>query len=232
MPFYTSFCLGSGKRKFRDGIESENSAWFNLMEQEYQPSVPVEFNYYFDEAYRGGSCIRFMKNISGLRLFVTDFDCDQNIIVSYVFKRSTPQIHVQFILNILKNDQQYLRATCGDFINLEKKEEEEDSIARKHFYPLRGNNLRTVIIGLSERQEKLFASSQPINGWEARYFNLKFNVFEKCRIVDLGLSIEHRHWTQGDEVLLGAVHIHEGIGDDDSLSIPLELVSIIINMRN
>lgn len=225
LPFYTSFCLGSGKRKFRDGIESENSPWFNLMEQEYQPSVPVEFNYHFDEAYRGGSCIRFMKNINGLRLFVTDFDCDQDIIISYVFKRSTPQIHVQFILNIVKNDKQYLRATCGDLVNLK---EEEDPVAQKHFYPLRGNNLRTVIIGLSERQEKLFASSQPINGWEARYFNLKFNVFEKCRIVDLGLSIEHRHWTQGDEVLLGAVHIHEGIKYDDSSSGSLEVVSINI----
>lgn len=223
LPFYTSFCLGSGKRKFRDGIETGNSPWFNLMEQQYQPSVPVEFNYHFDEAYRGGSCIRFTENLVGLRLFVTDFDCEQNIIVSYVFKRSTPQIQLQLILNIVKDDERHLRATCGDLLSFEPTE----PIARKHYYPLRGHNLHTVIIGLSDRQEKLFASSQPINGWEARYFNLKFNVYEKCRIIDLGISIEHRHWTQGDELLLGGLHIHEGIADDrSSASTGLEVVSM------
>lgn len=49
LPFYTSFCMGSGKRQYRDGLAISNKAWFNLMEQEYQPSVPSLFQYHFDE---------------------------------------------------------------------------------------------------------------------------------------------------------------------------------------
>lgn len=211
LPFYTSFCLGSGKRKFRDGVAMGNSPWFNLLEQEFQPSVPLELIHHFDEAYRGGSCFKFSANAGKLRLFVSEFDCDRNIIVSYVFKRSTPHIHVQFILNVLNEDRQCLQITCGDVVHYDG----EKRFKTKHYYPLRGNNLQTVIIGLSNRQEKLFPSFQPVNGWEARYFNLRFGAADnKFRIVDLGISIENRHWALGDELLLGAVHIHEGIDDD------------------
>lgn len=226
LPFYTSFCLGSGKKKFRDGIQTQNEPWFNLLEQEYQPSVPSVFEYDYENAYRGGSCIKFNGNVNKLRLVVSDFLCDQNIVVSFVYKRTTPDIRVRLILNIVdEENDKHLHVTCGEY-NENSVQTNLGHIGEKILTPLRRNDLRHIIIGLSQRQEKVFPSYKPINGWETSYFYIKFQENVKnCHITDVGISINKGNWnTIYDSALLGAVHIHNGISNDERLNIPIDSI--------
>lgn len=221
LPFYTSFCMGSGKRQFRDGLAISNETWFNLMEQEYQPSVPSLFEYHFDEAYRGGSCIKFNETVQNARLFVTDFTCQNDIVLSYVYKRSDPKINVTLILNVENGE--------GDknilvFCNCDGSVEHERSQKRceQFLSPIGRYPLRTLLRGLSIRDEKTFPSTAaPVNGWETRYFYLKFDKSAQLsRIVDIGVSVFNDRWDNHDTVLLGALHVHNGIENDDRLQQP------------
>lgn len=216
LPFYTSFCLGSGKLKFRDGILTQNEPWFNIMEQEYQPSVPSVYKYDFDDAYRGGCCLRFLGNVNKLRLFVSDFRCDRDIVVSYVFKRSSPHIRTNLILKIIDASRsRHLIVYCGN-------DSATSSIAgEKRVFPMNYTALDRVIIGLGERQERILPTHRPINDWYSRYFYLKFNRDAKSsRIVDVGVSVvKDGGWTDDDFLKLGAVHIHAGNTDDERIAI-------------
>lgn len=91
----------------------------------------------------------------------------------------------------------------------------ETDIKRPNEYslePVTRYNLRTLLRGLSLRDEKTFPSiAAPVNGWETRYYYLKFDeTARSSRIVDIGISVHRHHW-DGDSVLLGAVHVHNGI---------------------
>lgn len=215
LPFYTSFCLGSGKRQYRDGLIISNQAFFSLIEMEFQPSVPV-FQHHFDEAFRGGSCIRFDNNsIHNARLFVTDFACKDDIVLSYVYKRSDPNINVTLILNV-ENDtgNKNIFVYCNSDGNVvhETKRPCEHSVE-----PVTRYGLRTLLRGLSLRDEKTFPSiAAPVNGWETRYFYLKFDeTAQSGRIVDIGITVHRDHWDGNESVLLGALHVHNGIENSE-----------------
>lgn len=219
LPFYTSFCMGSGKRQYRDGLAISNQAWFNLMEQEYQPSVPSLFQYHFEEAYRGGSCIRFNDTIQNARLFVTDFTCNDDIVLSYVYKRSDPNINVTLILNV-ENDKGNKNILV--YCNSDGKVTHDTRIQRpcEHsLKPVTRYGLRTLLRGLSLRDEKTFPSiAAPVNGWETRYFYLRFDkAAQSSRIVDIGISVHNNQWDHKDSVLLGALHVHNGIENSESV---------------
>ncbi|XP_031628617.1 cytosolic endo-beta-N-acetylglucosaminidase [Contarinia nasturtii] len=226
LPFYTSFCLGSGKKQYRNGLQIGNEPWFNLQEQQFQPSVPSSFEYQFEEAYHGGSCIRFSESVNKLRLFATDFTCKDNLIVSFVFKRSDYAIDVQLVLNV-QNDKgdQNLLVYCDSDRRLES-----NAILKtgEHIVtPLRANLLKYACIGLSNRHEKIFPSgNRSINGWETRYYYLNFDEIAKHgRVTDVGISIKKDNWTDTDSVLLGALHIHRGIKDEERIITHLDSIS-------
>lgn len=172
LPFYTTFCLGSGKRKFRDGMEASSSSWFSLMVHQWQPLLPgpQTYQHHFDDAFRGGSCLKITSNIKDIRLFTTDFNCDKNIIISYAFKRTSHLIHLNLILNMNHASPFYI--VCGDFLDETVYANEENV---KFFEPLCGDDLRRVVMGLSERQERIFPTSKPIYGWETRYDSFCIN---------------------------------------------------------
>lgn len=213
LPFYTSFCAGSGLKKYRDGLQTMNESWFNLMEQEYQPSVPSIFEYHFDEAYHGGSCIKLSGDVHKLRLLCCDFGCENQLVPSYVIKRTSPQIHVQLVLKVVDDDRkQRLLVLCDN-----DAAETTSEIGAKRVAPLRGVAMQRVLIALSRRQERLFSSRQPVNNWEAQYFYVKFaDDLRHCRVVDIGVSItKEGSWHPRDYVLLGAIHVHRGVANDE-----------------
>lgn len=227
LPFYTSFCLGSGKKKYRDGLQIAHNPWFNLTEQQYQPSVPSVFEYQFDEAYHGGSCIKFTNKVNNIRLFTTDFSCENNLIAAYVFKRTDPEIKVQLVLNV-QND-------IGDssmLIYCDSDERDEPNIkiepGKRFLNPLKANVLKYTIVGLSNRHEKIFPSSnRPILGWKTKYFYLNFDEVAKFgRVIDIGISINKHHWNEeSDCVLLGALQIHSGIEDGGHITRNMDVIS-------
>lgn len=227
LPFYTSFCLGSGKKQYRNGLQIGNETWFNLMEQQYQPSVPSHFEYQFEEAYHGGSCIKFVEAIRNIRLFATDFSCKDNLIASFVFKRSDPVINIQLVLNIQneKGDQNLL-VYCESDVRFDPNAVLKP--CERIVNPLRANLLKYTVVGLSNRHEKIFPSSnRPINGWETRYYYLNFDDIAKLgRVVDVGVSIMKKDdWSENDSVLLGALHIHCGIKDEEMITAQLDSIS-------
>lgn len=226
LPFYTSFCLGSGKKLYRNGLQIGSEPWFNLIEQQYQPSVPSKFEYQFEEAYHGGSCIKFAEAAHNIRLFATDFTCEHNLIASFVFKRSDPAIEIQLVLNIQneKGDENLL-VYCESDTRSESKDVLKPN--KRNINPLTANSLRYVIVGLSNRHEKIFPSSnRAINGWESRYFYLNFDEIAKHgRVIDIGISIEKDNWNENDSVLLGALHMHSGIKDEERITAELDPIS-------
>lgn len=216
LPFSTSFCLGSGRLKFRDGILTQNMPWFNIAEQEYQPSVPSVYEYHFDDAYRGGCCLQFHGNVNKLRLFVSDFRCDDDLVIAYAFKRSSSQIRIKIILKIVHDDSvSHLIVHCGNNSGA------SSAVGEKHILPLNYTALDRVMVGLSERKERILHSHRPINDWHSRYYYLKFdrNV-QASRVIDVGVSIvKDGGWTDGDYLKLGAFHMHAGIPNDGRIAI-------------
>lgn len=227
LPFYTSFCLGSGKKQYRNGLQISNEPWFNLMEQQYQPSVPSNFKYQFEEAYHGGSCIKFDQAVRNIRLFATDFSLTDNLIASFVFKRTDPEIDIQLVLNVQnENGDRSILVYCNS-----DKRNELTAILKPYeriVNPLKTSLLKYTVVGLSNRHEKIFPSSnRGINGWETRYYYLSFDDIAKHgRVVDIGLTInKESDWKENDSVLLGALHIHSGIKDEKPITAELEPIS-------
>lgn len=171
LPFYSSFCLGSGKRKFQDGqsATAEQRSWFNLSNQSWQPSVPsvAGLNRYFDDSFNGGSCMRIVARQRPKRLFVTDFSCRKNIIFSYVFKRLSNIIDDIQMWVMVENvvGRQKSTIVCGseDCAN-----NGQISFGMKFIKPLADGNLQDTLSFVSERHEKVFPVFAPINGWETR----------------------------------------------------------------
>lgn len=229
LPFYTSFCLGSGKKQFRSGLRIGNEPWFNLMEQQYQPSVPSSFEYQFDEAYHGGSCIKFNRPLRNNRLFITDFACRNNLVASFVFKRTDPKIDIQLVLNVQneKGDRNLLIYCESD----QRGQENAETYSERFVHAIRGSLLKQTVIGLSNRHEKIFPTSRyPVNGWETRFYYLNFDEAVKYgRMIDIGISVEKRRWTQNDSVLLGALHIHSGVDDESNIIPFINKISFEIN---
>jgi len=88
LPFYTSFCMGSGNFSNRLGMMVKRRPWFNLTHQDYQPSV-VAFNRNFDDAFDGGSCLIVTETLPApQRLLVCQFERIPGLVVSVCFKRS------------------------------------------------------------------------------------------------------------------------------------------------
>lgn len=216
LPFYTSFCMGSGKFRFDDGNAADKRPWFNLMWQEYQPSVPLGCEYHFDDGFRGGSCLKFLRNCNNLRLFITNFNCDQDIVVSYAYKFSSPHIQMNIILRILSEEEDHLIVDCGN-ARAPKLE-----FGCKSIPFLDGKNLDRVVDGLSVREEMTLPPDwSEFSDWYTRYYYLKFHPdVESIRIVDVGISItKEDKWTDEDFIKLGALHIQAGFPDDEEISI-------------
>lgn len=164
LPFYSSFCLGSGKQRYQDGVLSSDQSWFNLSYQSWQPSVPISSaERYFDESFSGGSCIKILQTIEPIRLFVTDFSCRNNVILSYAIKADVSVADIAIMLNVVNIDsKRYCRIFCGN-------ENVMTVAGERHFVPLENRNLQKTLIFISQRHEKSLPSFNPINGWEIRY---------------------------------------------------------------
>lgn len=218
LPFYTSFCMGSGRLKF-DGGNPTAKPWFNLTEQQYQPSVSTVYEYNLDDGFRGGMCLDFRRIANHLRLFVTYFDCEHDIIVSYAYRSSSPNIYFDLILKIVNNDGRNLIVKCGD-----DSAAQSDPV-QKSVPLLNETNLNRVIDGLNGRKESVLSCGQSEHGdWLTRFYYLKFHPDVKSsRIVDVGVSIACKdEWSKDYSIKLGALHIHSGIVDDEVVDIATE----------
>lgn len=214
LPFYTSFCLGSGRRRFKHGACISAEPWFNLSRQQYQPCIPSAFEHEFDDAFHGGSCLKLTRNLSNQRLLVSNFACDKNVIVALALKRSTPEIGFQLILSLSRGAEQSNRLIHCSVDSRPCTLAETDAI--HHMEQLDQKSVDEIVKGLADRSEKplRLAAEELNNGWQICYFRVQMDGLVKgARIVDVAVSIGKTDgkWEKNDVALLGALQFHAGL---------------------
>ncbi|KAJ6638043.1 Cytosolic endo-beta-N-acetylglucosaminidase [Pseudolycoriella hygida] len=206
LPFYTSFCLGSGKQQFRDGFVSYFRPWLNLSDQSWQPSVPSKsYSRFFNDSFNGGSCLSLLPTAEPTRLFAVDFACQNDIILAYSFKRSSQNDDVQLMLNLRSENSNYCQLFFGGEENVYKYLAPGQIWCRS----LKYMDLKKAIIHLSTKEERMLPSITPINGWEVRYYYFRCEQGISAKITDIGILSQTTD--DYDGILLGAIHIHEGV---------------------
>lgn len=197
LPFVTNFCIGSGKRFNRMGREVKQN-WFNLKLQGIQPSTPSRegfYTHYYDDAFDGGSSLS-IETVELIRLFVCELSCEDDIIFSYTFKRLSDINDVQMNLTVLdvarSSDVQLVcdgsRGTNPFAISYL----EEDDV--RNIAPFLANSRQTFVPSL-------------INGWETRYYLLKFDKSIRAVVTDIGFKKMKR-----GKILLGQVAFYPAVG--------------------
>lgn len=165
LPFYSSFCLGSGYFANRLGMRVNRRPWHNLSKQEYQISVPsVQRN--FDEALDGGSCLVF-NNIDSMsraqRLLVCSFQRMAGLILSLAFKRSHPEIDVNLLLMAYSHELGV--AKCIILPSSRNAITTRESIT---CLPIPVDSFKDVQDFLQRNGKKHLPAVDAINGWELR----------------------------------------------------------------
>lgn len=191
LPFVTNFCIGSGKKFCRMGREVKKN-WFNLKLQGFQPSTPSRegfYSHHYDDAFDGGSSLSLDIRSESIRLFVCEFSCDEDIIFSYTFKRFDDANDVHVNLNILETRRSVdAQLVCDGTIGTNRLSTpclEEDDV-------------RSIAVFLANNRLSFVPSK--INGWETRYFLLRFEKSMKAIITDIGVRK-----TKRGKVLLGQI---------------------------
>ncbi|XP_055610935.1 cytosolic endo-beta-N-acetylglucosaminidase isoform X2 [Uranotaenia lowii] len=215
LPFYTSFCLGSGKLRKRLG-KLKDQSWFNLSRQGFQPTVPYtppkEFdrdhhgpNYWthsFDTALDGGSCLKLQEPHPDCRLFACNFPCAGDLVVAYAFQRSNENVDVELLLkaySIRYHDS--LKVVCGsEQCHVSDRNNEMKAL------PLDSKDFEVLSDLKVELKLPAMAS---INEWEIRYYYISFELIRHpMAIVDIGVQFHPNE--PSDYVLLGAISLQAG----------------------
>ncbi|XP_026838103.1 cytosolic endo-beta-N-acetylglucosaminidase isoform X2 [Drosophila erecta] len=200
LPFFTDFCVGSGRLKFERGwrTSAADRPFFNLSLQSLQPSVPLDRNavHHFDEAYSGGCSLLMTNYERAFRLFVTDFQLPLGVLlVSYVFKIDDDAVAPNFDLLVrvtpLRRNDEDLYLFCGDYTG--------SIVAPQRCYlsPLAGD--------LPSGRSRLQQDSRSLAArWQMRHYLVKFDG--PVRVEDIGVKCQ-RPAESSTEVKLGAVYV-------------------------
>lgn len=176
MPFYSSFCLGSGLRRFQAGRLIDNRPWFDLRSQTISLSVPIPNNrmeHDFSTAFEGGSCLKISDKTLSLpmRLFCCDFCCENDLIVAYAMKKSVETVDLEILLNVINGDS-HCQIVCGSaqFVRRGGVTAAEASSWPGHHRAQNINESQMAFAKnfLERTQEKHIPCTSQMNGWEIR----------------------------------------------------------------
>lgn len=122
LPFYTDFCVGSGRGSYACGSrDAASRPFFNLARQALQPSVPLGANaqHSFDTAYAGGCALRVQNYERAFRLFLTQFEVGLGVLLlSYAYRMDVVDEHSLDVLlrcSKLRQSEQDLYLFCGQY---------------------------------------------------------------------------------------------------------------------
>lgn len=206
LPFYSSFCLGSGKQRFQDGILCEPvTSWFRLDFQARQMSVPQQqIEYNFEDSFSGGNSVRVRPAagpLSPRRLFVVDWPLGYGLVVAFAYKSVDREENVSLWLRVASIGGRISRIEC---CSMERTFLQTDDDHQRVF-PLKGTALREVLIHIVMAHEKSLPATAP-NEWIVRYFYVTgSDLSEMERVTDIGVGSQ-----QTEGTCLGAVHVHCG----------------------
>jgi len=99
LPFETSFNTGHGRKKFTDGTETSSTDWHNMSDQDILPtwqfarqgSSSIACSFDFNDAYNGGSSIKFDGMITGgspsiIKLYKTNLSIGTETVLELTYK--------------------------------------------------------------------------------------------------------------------------------------------------
>ncbi|XP_055682945.1 cytosolic endo-beta-N-acetylglucosaminidase [Lutzomyia longipalpis] len=212
LPFYTSFCVGSGMVRRELGMVVSSSPWFNLRLQQPQMSTPIDHPYiehHFEDSFDGGSCLRITSVSPRVyRLFCVDFNCTNDILFSLALKRSNRDIDLDIVLFVVDaaTEKRCRVVLSEDFLYTERVTWPGNCSMKS----LVEENLMHVQHFLNRSNEKHIPVRNDVNGWETRFYYLSFDSSIIAHIVDIGVRIRGQpfggHW-----INLGAISIHSGV---------------------
>uniref|UniRef100_A0A336KKF9 CSON012214 protein n=1 Tax=Culicoides sonorensis TaxID=179676 RepID=A0A336KKF9_CULSO len=204
LPFYSSFCIGSGEFFNRWGMRVKRKPWFDLRKQEIQPSN-VTLERYFEDSFDGGSCLVFyQKSFNKIeRLFITDFGYFKDLLVSYSFKRNYKLINVSLVLKLKASPTD--KEQFHYLVDKEQTTEEEGNVNRA----VDDEEVKTVIDKLRERGERHLPFVNSINGWEVRHHLIQCHRGHKLTDIGIRIQNEMQAIEFDSQVLLGAISVHD-----------------------
>ncbi|KAH8303918.1 hypothetical protein KR044_010945 [Drosophila immigrans] len=196
LPFYTDFCVGSGRGSYECGT-SAPGGFFNLARQALQPSVPLHRNaeHCFDTAFGGGCALRILNYERAFRLFLTDFELPLGVLLlGYAYKMEQ-QLQLDIVLRCSppQRDSQSLYVFCGTY--------DTHIITPGHCYlqPFSGNLPQQLL------PQQLPAEQGALgDGWRVRYYLARFDG--PVRLLDIGLKCR-RDEQAATDAYLGAIYV-------------------------
>lgn len=164
LPFYSSFCMGSGYFANRLGMRVNRRPWYNLNKQEFQVGIP-DVKRDFDDAFDGGSCLVFNEDEMGTmqRLMVCSFQRMAGLIVSVAFKRSHPETEVNLLLMAHSHE-----LTTSKLIVLTSSRSALLNNESITCHPIPVDSFKEVFDSLQRNGKKHLPAVDAINGWELR----------------------------------------------------------------
>lgn len=176
MPFYSSFCLGSGPSRFQNGRLIDSRPWFDMRAQSISMSVPIQGNFLnhdFSAAFDGGSCLKILGQSQSLplRLFCSDFSCENDLIVAYAMKKSAALVDLEILLNVVNGDS-HCQIVCGSAQFIKADIDSWPGHCRKQ--NLNDQQLGFVRNFLARTEERHIPCSGLVNGWEIRWVFCRF----------------------------------------------------------
>ncbi|KAL5275204.1 ENGASE family protein [Megaselia abdita] len=205
LPFTTFFCVGSGESFFKNGRKVRDQ-FFTMSAQCLQPSVPIYDNAdrCFDEAVNGGSCLKILKEAKLFRLFLTHFQIERSILVSYAFKNSEPVD--SFDVTFRFEDEQNSKKDCYIFMG-NYRDKNVLLQGRCYLSPLKMDFQRFIIQQMNDLNIPTEIPTNLSNGWVSRYY-LAF--FEKPVVLkDIGTLFRRSENNENKHsiCLFGGIHI-------------------------
>ncbi|XP_054739508.1 cytosolic endo-beta-N-acetylglucosaminidase isoform X2 [Anastrepha obliqua] len=217
LPFYTDFCLGSGKCTYVHGHSKssvsgsgggDGEQFFNLSRCSLQPSVPLYLlaERYYSDAFNGGSCLRILQYNNSFRIFASDFRLQSGgLVFAYAFKLHPNDGDFDCILRFCtRNNARDCYLFMGEYFNttsLQKGRCYVSPLKPKYNDELSKNTLDTPKIP----KEFAIPENAP-NGWRVRYYVVAFDG--AIQVKDIGV-LYRRSEEAKDTAYLGAVYLNE-----------------------
>ncbi|XP_036331252.1 cytosolic endo-beta-N-acetylglucosaminidase isoform X2 [Rhagoletis pomonella] len=217
LPFYSDFCLGSGKRTYLNGRSKSSGSgsgggdgeqFFNLSQCSLQPSVPLYqlAERFYADGFNGGSCLRILQYNNSFRVFVSDFRLQSGgLVFAYAYKLHPNDGEFDCILRFCtRNNARDCYLFMGDYYNttnLQKGRCYVSPIKSKYNDLLARNTLDTPKIP----KEFSLPENAP-NGWRVRYYVVAFDG--AIQVKDIGV-LYRRSTEATDTAYLGAVYLNE-----------------------
>ncbi|XP_030379471.1 cytosolic endo-beta-N-acetylglucosaminidase-like [Scaptodrosophila lebanonensis] len=199
LPFYTDFCVGSGRASYQHGLQLPNSKPFlNLSRQSLQPSVPLKDNatHSFTDVYGGGNSLRITNYERAFRLFLTEFSLPLGaVLLGYAYKaHDSTTLDVVLRFSAPKQQEKDLYVFCGNY------SQHILAAGRCYISPLNGANAQRFEHSEIPALENTMANG----GWRTRYYLVQFDG--PVMLKDIGLRCG-RSTSAATDTFLGAIYL-------------------------